>query len=385
MITPDDILKKASRKYQDVLRSWIIADASLFPMEFPVGKLSDNLIKRRTEIEILRDKSHEGVGYGYTLEWKTVNKRDLGKQTIPSRIVIPNRGEYLTLLRRKTEFNDFTTDATKITNKFPQLEAWLVERPHEVIAYQGRWDDILLVCDYFCKYPRPNVYIRELPIAVHTKFIETHIRILRDLLDILLPTDAIKTEDSNFTIRYGLHDKPTLVRVRLLEEQMDWQFGLRIDDLTLPVSQLSHLLSEHLKPKRIIIVENLINFLTLPQLANSIGIFGGGFGVHVLREVDWLNQCQIIYWGDIDAHGFQILSDLREIFPHTQSVMMDQYTYSTYAQYTVKGKQTTDSQFSSLTPNENALAQYVYEQNIRLEQEHIPQDYAVSQLNHLIH
>ena len=72
--------------------------------------------------------------------------------------------------------------------------------------------------------------------------------------------------------------------------------------------------------------ENLVNFLTLPRYAGSVGFFGSGFAVHLLAEVEWLHHCKIIYWGDIDAHGFQILSDLRGHFPHVHSVMMDQQT-----------------------------------------------------------
>lgn len=384
MITTKEIEKKASRKYRDVLREWLRNDDTLFPMTFPVGKMSDNLTKRRNDIEQLQAKSRETVGYGYTLEWKTVNTRNLGTQTKPTRIVIPDREEYLAFLRRKTEFQQFTIDATNIRNKFPQLDEWLIERPHEVIEYRGKWDDLIRVCDYFYKHPRPNVYIRELPIAVHTKFIESHARILRDLLDILLPDEAITTGASDFTTRFGLRDKLTLIRLRLLEEQLDWQFGLHIDDLSLPVSQLAHLLKDHLKPKHVIIVENLINFLTLPQLANSVGILGGGFGVHVLREIDWLRQCQVIYWGDIDAHGFQILSDLRGIFPHTQSVMMNKETYEQYKQFAVEGKQTSDDRFPNLTVEENALAQHIYEHNLRLEQEHIAQEFAVMRFRKML-
>lgn len=380
MITPEEIVKKAKRKYRDVLCGQLSGE-TIFPLTFPVGRLSNTLSERRQQIETLRDKSAEVIGQGYTIETQEVNKRDLGRQTIPKQIVIPDLDNYLALIRKRTEFNGFVDDAAKIQQKFPQLADWLVSRPQDVIACHGDWDDLLTVCDYFVKHPRPGMFIRELPIPVHTKFIERNQRILRDLLDLLLPSKAITTDETDFTRRYGLRDKPPLVRVRLLEEQLDW---VRLDDLSLPVDQLAHLLSQHVKPRHVIIVENQINFLTVPKHPNSVTLFGGGFGVHLLRDVDWLAQCDVIYWGDMDAHGFQMLSDVRGMFPHTRSVMMDMQTLTDNEAYVGEGTAAPHVQYDHLTEAEAQIAAHLLEHNRRLEQEHIPHEYAVVRLKQVL-
>jgi hypothetical protein len=46
---------------------------------------------------------------------------------------------------------------------------------------------------------------------------------------------------------------------------------------------------------------NLMNFLTLPQLENTIGIFGSGYKVADLKNASWLSEKEIFYWGDIDT------------------------------------------------------------------------------------
>jgi hypothetical protein len=379
MITPEEIVKRAERKFYGVLREWLSGEA-FSPIDFPVGPLSKNLTERRQQIDALRDQSNEVSGTGYALEWETLNTQMLGKQTIPRRVVIANLEDYLALVRRRMVFDHFVSDVHKIRQKFPALESWVHTRPQDVIENHGVWDDMLIVCDYFVKNPRPNIYIRELPIPVHTKFIEANNRILRDLLDILLPPEAINREALDFNQRFGLKDKPPLVRLRLLEEQLDWHFGIRVDDLSLPVDQIAHLLAQHIRPKHVVIVENLINFLTLPKLPNSVGLFGGGFAVHLLRDVDWLSNCDVIYWGDMDAHGFEILSDLRGLFPHTVSLMMDQQTFDLYSDYIGRGVGSHSMRFENLTALELQLAQTVVEQSLRLEQEHIPQTYAVTRL-----
>jgi hypothetical protein len=379
MITLAEIVKKAERKYHDVLRAQL-NDETPFPLEFPVGRLSKNLVKRRQQIDDLRQRSKEHTGQGYTLEWQTVNRRDLGKQTTPRRVVIETLDDYLAIVRRRTEYTQFVSDVERIRRRLPELESWLCANPQAVIDYSSRWDDLLTVCDYFVKHPRPNMYIRELPIPVYTKFIEQHSRILRDLLNTLLPADAVTTEATDFSQRFGLKSPPPTIRLRLLEEQLDWQYGLRLDDLTLPVDQLAHLLADHIRPKTVIIAENLMNFLTLPTYPASVGLFGRGFAVQLLADVAWLSECRIIYWGDLDGYGFQILSDLRKWFPHVRSVMMDQQTLDDHAEYVVEGKQVHVDRFDGLTEDETTVARHVLEHNLRLEQERIPQPYALVRL-----
>lgn len=74
------------------------------------------------------------------------------------------------------------------------------------------------------------------------------------------------------------------------------------------------------------ITENKVNFLAFPALRNSLIIFGLGYGVQRLKQVPWLKDVQIYYWGDIDTNGLAILSQLRVYFPHTHSLLMNETT-----------------------------------------------------------
>ncbi len=219
---------------------------------------------------------------------------------------------------------------------------------------------------------------------MHTKFIEQNERILRDLLDELLPPEWINADETVFTKRFGLKEKAPLVRLRLLDGQLARQYTLSIDDISLPVDQCAHLFADRLRPQHVIIVENLINFLTLPPLPDSVGLFGGGFAVHLLRDVSWLAQASVIYWGDIDAHGFEILSDLRGLFPNVQSLMMDRGTLDDNAEYILSGNEVRAERYDGLTEIENQLALHMISHDLRLEQEHIPHAYAVIRLRQAV-
>ena len=56
----------------------------------------------------------------------------------------------------------------------------------------------------------------------------------------------------------------------------------------------------------------------------------------------WLNHLNVLYWGDIDVHGFEMLSRIRKHFNHTQSVLMDKSTFGKYFE-NESGKPTTDT------------------------------------------
>jgi hypothetical protein len=163
------------------------------------------------------------------------------------------------------------------------------------------------------------------------------------LLDILL-VDYINKDESNFEKRFNLKYREELIRIRLLDEQMAKKLFFGINDLSIPQSQF---LSLNIPCKRVFVFENhtnfsnIYNFLTLPYLTESIAIFGKGFQIGLLKHAKWLSDKQIIYWGDIDAHGFQILSQIRGYFPQTQSCMMDFDTFNAFKDLAITGIDTT--------------------------------------------
>ncbi|MEL6526894.1 MAG: DUF2220 domain-containing protein, partial [Chloroflexota bacterium] len=104
--------------------------------------------------------------------------------------------------------------------------------------------------------------------------------------------------------------------------------------------------------ERCFIVENELNFLTLPSLKNSMCIWGAGFQANLLGDVQWLNKVDVIYWGDIDVQGFQILSTLRAKLPHVRSMLMDRMTFDSFQSFVVTGNSTSVTALFNLTSDE---------------------------------
>lgn len=126
--------------------------------------------------------------------------------------------------------------------------------------------------------------------------------------------------------------------------------------------------------ERVLIVENKVNLLTLPPLAGAIALGGLGYGVVNLRYVTWLAERKIYYWGDIDIDGFEILSSLRKAFPQTESLLMDQATVERWrVPLGTEGNGRSGTPPAHLTTAESAVYLCCSRDNLRLEQERLPQ------------
>ncbi|QGQ25767.1 hypothetical protein F1728_25200 [Gimesia benthica] len=122
--------------------------------------------------------------------------------------------------------------------------------------------------------------------------------------------------------------------VRLLDPELQSELNLLYDELSLLLRYLKTL---NVRNYSVFIVENNLNLLTLPSFRRGMAIRGEGIAVTRLEDLSCLSRNQLIYWGDLDVEGFQILSRLRNLFPHVRSVMMDQEMLNSHAAAIAKG------------------------------------------------
>lgn len=368
MITPYEIKKKAENKYYDFLQK-VVEGSEYFPLVIAGNKKpSEDTVKFEEELSELIKDSKEMKGYGYTIEFQTVKTKQHGNQGIPTSISFQSEVDYLKFLHKEKEAAKFRDDIHKIISSFPEMKEWVYKYPNKVI--EKNWDDLLKVCEYFKNTPEPHLYIRELPIQVHTKFIEHNKGIIRELLDVII-AKYINVEEKLFERRFNLKYDEPLVRFRILDTSICQQYFDGVEDLSIPISQFQLL---NLPIHTVYIVENKMSMLTFPVIDNSIVVWGHGFGVDVMKDVEWMNTKKIFYWGDLDAHGFLILSEIRTHFKQVESFMMDRVTFDKYFEHD-KGSETNVEKELCLTIAENEMFKYLKENNYRLEQEKIPFTY----------
>ena len=389
MITVAEIKKKSENLYSEYLKS-IISGETFFPKTIRSDKsVSNDFNEMRNELTEVIEHSKDRNKFGYTILYKQVNTRKHGFQSLPEEISFQTECDFLKFLHKEQEAESFKVNAVKILSMFPDLTDLIKKYPKKVIDNKQNWNSLLGVCLYFKQNPKPNFYIRELPVNVHTKFIENNKGILLDLLDVILPPESINKEFTtarNFEKRFGLKFNQSQIRVRVLDKYISDKHLSGLTDIVITEEEFCRL---QIPCEKVFIFENktnfsnLMNFLTLPQMDNTIGIFGSGFSVSQLKNALWLGDKEIFYWGDIDTHGLKILSQIRGYFSKTKSIMMDFETLNTFKADWDRGEPIHESRLPNLYSNEQELFQFVRADNkntIRLEQEKISQEYVLKQI-----
>ena len=277
---------------------------------------------------------------------------------------------------------------------------------------------IVQLVDYLASLKRtPNIYVRQVSLPLmDTKFIERNYRMIDELLILCLPKERDLQEYeplesdkqgykksrsfSDFVKRWGFANKKEMIRWRMLDPKMSSSLyegaGSMIDSIV-PIDVLAHL---KLNFEHVIICENEVCYLNLPAITNSIAIFGSGYKVGLLSELPWLKDKDIIYWGDIDTHGFNILNSFREALNYSfkdshydaslkvRTMLMDIDTLNSNKHYIVQESESVSTFLATLKGKEylcyEALINHSMGKQVRLEQELIPFDQVLAALKAIL-
>ncbi|MBI1398300.1 MAG: hypothetical protein GC151_20180 [Betaproteobacteria bacterium] len=315
------------------------------------------------------------------IEWREWNHRVQGTQRLPAAVWLDSLQEALAFIGKARHAQRFEALWQQTAVAQPALLAWLSRRPIQALELADRWERLLAIVAWLQAHPRPGVYLRQVDApGVDSKFIEAHRGVLAELLDLGLPPEVIETGSigvAQFARRFGFRDKPVPIRFRLLDPALPSLPGCQalpgvLADITLDATSFGALA---LPVERVFITENETNFLAFPAVAGSIVVFGAGYGWEALARAAWLHRCQLLYWGDIDTHGFAILDQLRGYFPGAVSFLMDHETLLAHRLHWGEEPDPARHDLSRLTPEETAVYDDLrfdrHQPRLRLEQERV--------------
>jgi len=375
--TPADIKDRLRRRWQrgEILASSLTQDP-LFPLRLPIKGPSSTQIS--ADFGAVRDWIAEwGNQKVIPIEWRAFSHRLFGDNQMPSAAIIPDAESAVKILGTRREWEIHQKMIAQCRDSFPELLDWLARRAITALELAPDWQAILAVVAWVRDHPRSGLFLRQMDApGVHTKLVEKHRGVISELLDRVLPADAIDASArgaSGFVRRYGFRDKPERIRIRFLDPACaiaPERLGL---DLTLDAAAFATL---DPPVERVFITENEVNFLAFPDYPRSLVIFGSGYGWSALAAASWLHQRAIHYWGDIDTHGFAILDQLRTSFPDVRSMLMSRQVFLQHREFWTTEPNPVRHELPRLTSEEQstleALRANAETSAPRLEQEKLP-------------
>lgn len=342
----------------------------------------------------------------FSLETAEVGRTTVGANQLPAAAVFSKAEAEIAFVGKAKDAARFVELAGGLASLHISFRGWALKRPHKLLELGPDALTAARVALWLKDNPEPGIYVRQLSLpGVHTKFIENHRAVISELamgLQVdpshtkIEPTDdslpdssaepgsllgltPARTPAARFAAGHGFRHPPELVRFRLLDPAVPL-LG-RVRDLTVTAEAFSTL---SLPVTNVLITENLVNFLALPERLDTLAIYGGGYGFSSLRDAGWLRDCAVLYWGDLDTHGFRILDQLRAVHPHVVSVLMDEATLLAHRDAWVSEPTPSKAPLSRLTSDESTLYEGLrrdaFGTSVRLEQELVRWDWALARL-----
>jgi len=303
-----------------------------------------------------------------------------GSQAVPTHVDFASAADVAETLgsTAAAEFRQADARFTERLGAWPDLEVSLRDQAGWLQALADEdYVRAVRIFDWLSAHPGCGLYARQLPIAgVDTKWLERHAAPIAALLAarLSLPKGPLATVA-------GLAGDPPKRRIRLLDHAMRERYG-GLSDLTVRLDELAAL---DLGAQVVLVVENLQSVLACEELAGGVVIAGGGWAASELARLPWLHNVPLLYWGDIDISGFEILSGLRQHLPRARSCLMDESTLMLHRTlWSVDSRPPRITRLGYLTPDESTVAQGLVDgrwgHGVRLEQERIAWPHAWSSI-----
>ncbi len=292
----------------------------VWPLRLPLGSCAKKELEERfvETCERADDLRRLSVSLGLELECAT---RLVGgsKQLIPSHLVVARVEELASATRNARALADARRRASRLSREFPELgaeeTARLLRAMRRAVADDVDFDLACRAGAWFRQNDATGLTARQVPlVGFQAKWLDVAGR--RAVVARLAGLDELPLTERPAQVRFTYLDSAYLAGGGRSHDS--WVVG---DLWELPYD-----------PAAVVICENRDSALWFGQLAGGIAVMGDGFAaVQNLAALDWLREAPlVVYWGDMDAAGLEILAKCRRAGIDCESMLMDLDAYEKY-------------------------------------------------------
>ncbi|MRG60829.1 hypothetical protein GE115_13275 [Agromyces sp. CFH 90414] len=324
MKSPDALVVDIQRRLAGKWQLHLVGDEVVFPHAFPLGRLDATTLRR--------DYASVHARTVHLQDWARVARIELdyerreaqggSMQAVPTHArvdsidhaaAIAGEGWSARLARARERLSilrERHADASDLGRTLRLLDSYS-DVDFELLLVVTGW--------YLQDFSRAALGVtpRQVPIpGVHAKWLQSHragVQALTGLADLgLLPAHPPRI---HFTYLDPDHRAS----------------GARIHDS----ATVGDAFAPAYRPEVVVISENKDTAIHFPPLARGISVEGVGKGGKTPAAFPWLRDAPVVvYWGDIDRDGFEILDGYRIDFDRDiDSILMDPTTYVTYEEF----------------------------------------------------
>jgi hypothetical protein len=242
-------------------------------------------------------------------------------QVLPTHVVITNADQAATLLGEPwpQRLERARHRANILAARFPALTESALLAP--TIAAVDKLDDtdfdlLQRAATWFRSHDATGLTPRQVPIeGLHAKWLNHRHHLVRRL-------------SGHDDLRL-LPPHPPRVHFTYLDPAHRANGGRHHDSTT-----LGDTMQPAYQPKIVIISENKDTAIHFPQLDSAISVEGVGRGGTTIAALPWLAKADhIVYWGDMDADGLEILNEFRAAGIPATSILMTPTAYQQWERY----------------------------------------------------
>lgn len=355
-----------------------LLDRSAWPIDCTISKPSTSQVEQDSAAVKQHVQAWQQVNVGHVV-WQRISYRGLSEPiALPVSWVLTSPSEWVEAVNN-----------VDVSSEYALLNQVLLDAPtifHDILIrkrhlWRGKGIEEVVQCVELAKRLEPGAAnakpLRALAgLNVDTKFFERNEKLLVSLLD-----ERFNGEVSKQGLSVFLNAKA---------EDDHWLLVVSLQNGLLPFKRCRlstrDLVHYALPAQTIVIVENERCEHLLPPLNNAIAILGAGLDVNWLSSKVFESKA-VIYWGDIDTWGFQMLAAARKAKPDLKPMLMDQDTFELCKKDSAVVEPVKADSFDQtyLSQEEHRFYQTLQAlEKGRLEQEFIPAHVVKEAINNLV-